>query len=166
MNANQLFATAVSSAEAIRKATVFVTLDQSRPSSTTYTLVGESAAVQCKINSLLREFPPKAFGTCVSTTETGAIVTRTKVRASTRESGDFDSHVQGIPCQVVIDSCTVVKGSHSYNAPSDLDYHGYTEIEFHLLDRKGYAAPWLEKKLSEQDRIRIEEEVLSHNSEE
>jgi type 1 fimbria pilin len=80
---------------------------------------------------------------------------------SSRESGDFDSHVKGIPCQVVIDSCTVVKGSHSYNAPSDLDYHGYTEIEFHLLDRKGYAASWLEKKLSEQDRIRIEEEILN-----
>ena len=80
-----------------------------------------------------------------------------------RERGDFDSDVQGIPCQVVIDSCVVVKGSHSYNAPSDLDYHGYSEVEFHLLDRKGYPAAWLERKLRVEDTDRIEGEVLSHN---
>ena len=84
---------------------------------------------------------------------------------SSREFGDFDSHVKGIPCQVVIDSCTVVKGSFSRNAPSDLDYHGYSEVEFHLLDRKGYSASWLESKMSDADRDRIEGEVLSHNSE-
>ena len=90
----------------------------------------------------------------------------TPAKKSTRESGDFDSNVQGIPCQVVIDSCTVVKGSFSRNAPSDLDYNGYSEVEFHLLDRKGYAASWLESKMSDADRDRIEGEVLSHNSEE
>ena len=78
-----------------------------------------------------------------------------------RERGDFDSDVQGIPCQVVIDSCMVVKGSHSYNAPSDLDYYGYSEIEFHLLDRKGYPAGWLERKMTDSDRERIEEQVIS-----
>ena len=84
----------------------------------------------------------------------------TPAKKSTRESGDFDSNVQGIPCQVVIDSCTVVKGSFSRNAPSDLDYNGYSEIEFHLLDRKGYAAPWLEKKMIIEDIDRIEREIL------
>lgn len=33
------------------------------------------------------------------------------------------------------------------NAPSDLDYYGYSEIEFEMLDRRGYRAPWLDKKL-------------------
>ena len=85
-------------------------------------------------------------------------------RKVVRERGDFDSNVQGIPCQVVIDRCMVVKGSHSYNAPSDLDYYGYSEIEFHLLDRKGYPAAWLERKLRVEDIDRIEQECLNQGA--
>lgn len=46
-------------------------------------------------------------------------------------------------------------------ADSDLDCYGYTEIEFDLCDRRGRSAPWLERKATEQDRSRIEEEIAT-----
>ena len=36
--------------------------------------------------------------------------------------------------------------------------------EFNVLDRRGYAAPWLERKLTQADTLRIEEELSDfHN---
>ncbi len=77
-----------------------------------------------------------------------------------REACDFETQVMGIPCGVVVDRCDVIKGSRSYNAPSDLDYYGYHIIEFHLIDRKGYKAEWLGKRMSPGDIRRIETEIL------
>lgn len=70
------------------------------------------------------------------------------------------SQIQGIPCLIEVTRCHVVKGSFNYNAPSDLDYYGYSEIEFEILDRKGYKASWLERKATEEDSERIEQEIL------
>ena len=72
----------------------------------------------------------------------------------------IESHIQGIPCLIEVMTCTVVKGSHSYNAASDWDYHGYSEIEFEVLDRKGYKAAWLERKMTPEDKDRIEQQIL------
>lgn len=58
--------------------------------------------------------------------------------------------------------CVVVKpwrGSLSA-CPSSDDYYGYSEVEFDVLDRRGRPAPWLERKLTDADRERIEYEVL------
>lgn len=46
------------------------------------------------------------------------------------------------------------------SADSDWDCYGYAEVEFEVLDRKGYRAPWLEKKMTAEDRQRIEQELL------
>lgn len=46
-------------------------------------------------------------------------------------------------------------------ADSDLDCYGYTEIDFDLCDRGGRPAPWLERKATEQDRSRIEDEIAT-----
>jgi len=73
---------------------------------------------------------------------------------------NLSSTVSGIPCLIQVDRCLVVKGSYSYNAPSDWDYYGYQEIEFTVLDRKGYPAPWLERKMTDDDTDRIESEIL------
>jgi len=35
------------------------------------------------------------------------------------------------------------------------------EVEFKVLDRKGYLAPWLEKKLTTQDIARITREITN-----
>lgn len=80
---------------------------------------------------------------------------------SKRKFGLFETQIQGIPCQIDVTDCTVVKGSYSYNAPSDWDYYGYTEFEFDVYDRKGYPAAWLERKMTDADRARIEEEYMT-----
>lgn len=87
------------------------------------------------------------------------VVPKKKVQ---RRVGDFDTHIQGIPCQVLVTSYDNVKGSYSYNAPSDLDYHGYTDMEYEILDRRGYPAPWLERKMTQKDRDRIEQEIIDN----
>jgi len=74
----------------------------------------------------------------------------------------IETTISGIPCQVEADSILIVppwKGS-AHNCPSDLDYYGYSEIEFTVYDRKGYKAAWLEKKLTSDDIERIELEIL------
>lgn len=80
-----------------------------------------------------------------------------------RIAGMLEASIQGIPCLIEVDTCTVVKGSFSYNAPSDLDYEGYNTIEFTVYDRKGYIANWLEKKMTEDDISNIEEKILAAN---
>ena len=80
----------------------------------------------------------------------------------------IDSIIQGIPCQIKVESCLIVpswRGS-PHNCPSDLDFYGYHEIEFTVYDRKGYRAKWLEKKLTSEDTDRIEEQILEDHDEE
>jgi hypothetical protein len=84
---------------------------------------------------------------------------------SKAEVADFDTTVSGIPCGVIVRDCIIVKGSFSYNAASDLDYHGYTEIDFNLLDRKGYAAGWLERKMTDAERAKIEQQIIDRSEE-
>jgi hypothetical protein len=67
----------------------------------------------------------------------------------------FKSTVAGIPCIVYIDEYIV--GSGSYHAASDIDYHG--SVSFVILDRKGYEAPWLERKMTPKDESRIYAEI-------
>jgi hypothetical protein len=73
--------------------------------------------------------------------------------------------IQGIPALAKVTYYNKVKpwkGCIS-NCPSDMDYYGYTEIEYEVLDRKGYKAAWLEKKMTKQDeeniKIKIQEEM-------
>jgi hypothetical protein len=50
-------------------------------------------------------------------------------------------------------------GSYDYNAASDWDYHGYSESEWEVCDRRGRPAPWLAKKLTDEDEAEIEKEI-------
>ena len=72
---------------------------------------------------------------------------------------EIESRVAGIPCLIGVLSFDSVQGSYSYNAPSDMDYYGYTESEWDVLDRRGRPAAWLESKLTDDDRQRIEQEI-------
>jgi len=72
--------------------------------------------------------------------------------------------VLGIPAQAEITHYRNVKpwrGS-AQSCPSDLDWYGYTEIEFELYDRKGYRAEWLDAKIdgNKEEIQRIEEQIL------
>lgn len=65
----------------------------------------------------------------------------------------LDYKIHGIPCKLAVTECLIVppwKGS-IYTCPSDLDYYGYEEVEYVVLDRKGYRADWLSKKMNEDD---------------
>ena len=76
------------------------------------------------------------------------------------ERADFETTVGGIPCGVVIDYYESVQGNSSADNP--WDYHGYTECEWHLVDRKGYKAEWLASKMTPQDSRRITQEIDEH----
>lgn len=45
---------------------------------------------------------------------------------------------------------------------SDVDYYGFEEIEWEVLDRRGRPAPWLGRKLSAADRAAIERQLSAH----
>ncbi len=75
---------------------------------------------------------------------------------------EIESRIAGIPCLIGVTHFNSVRGSYSYNAPSDMDYYGYTESEWEVLDRRGRPAAWLERKLTDRERSRIDEEVFEH----
>ena len=79
---------------------------------------------------------------------------------SKRKFNLFETKISGIPCQIDITTCTVVKPNRF--ADNDWDYKGYTDFEFEVYDRKGYRAQWLERKLTAADRTRIEKEYLAY----
>lgn len=74
-----------------------------------------------------------------------------------RQTPDFETTIAGIPCGIKVLLYMHHKpwrGSIG-SCPSDLDYYGYTEFEFTVLDRKGYEANWLRNKLTDGDEQRI-----------
>jgi len=75
---------------------------------------------------------------------------------------EIETRVAGIPCIIGVTYFESVRGSFSYHAASDWDYHGYTEAEWEVLDRRGRPAPWLAKKLSDKDESRIEKEISEY----
>ncbi len=80
----------------------------------------------------------------------------------THYEAEIESTVAGIPCIIGVTHYESVEGSYNYNAASDMDYYGYSEAEWEVLDRKGYKAAWLEKKLTKSDIVRIEEEIAAY----
>ena len=72
---------------------------------------------------------------------------------------EIESNVAGIPCLIGVTEFSSVRGSYSHNAPSDMDYYGYTESDWEVLDRRGRPAAWLDRKLTGADRCRIEREI-------
>lgn len=69
-----------------------------------------------------------------------------------------ETRVAGIPCLAKVLTYKVTppwRGS-SHTCPSDVDWHGYTECEYEVCDQRGRPAPWLERKLTDDDRQRIE----------
>lgn len=72
-----------------------------------------------------------------------------------------ETSVAGIPCLAEVTTYNVVppwKGS-VMTAPSDLDYYGYTELEYTICDRKKYPADWLSKKMTSKDEQQVESDI-------
>lgn len=66
----------------------------------------------------------------------------------------MDYRIAGIPCQVEV-SYSFTQKPLGPSCDSDLDCYGYTELEFNVLDRKGYPAPWLRRKMTEEEGSEI-----------
>lgn len=79
---------------------------------------------------------------------------------SKRRNADFESTVAGIPCGIYVGTVDIKQGNYSWNAACPEEYHGYTDIEFTVLDSKGYPAAWLQNKMTADDKARIEGEIL------
>ena len=72
----------------------------------------------------------------------------------------IDVNVQGIPCKAEIVSAYYSEPDYSTWA-SDWDYYGgFDDIEFKIYDRRGRHAPWLERKLTEDDEKRITQQLI------
>ena len=77
-------------------------------------------------------------------------------------TSDLSTHVQGIPCGISVTY-------YSPAMPMRVTGSGFgdaiapepEEVEFKVLDRKGYLSPWLEKKLTTQDIARITREITN-----
>lgn len=76
---------------------------------------------------------------------------------------NLEWRIAGIPCQIKVLQCSVVPGTWHRDAPSDSDYYGYSEIEYEVLDRKGYPAPWLERKLTRVEQQNLENYIVEHD---
>jgi hypothetical protein len=95
-----------------------------------------------------------------------ATTTRNTKMAKASDSFNYlmESNVDGIPCLIGIGYYNKVKGN-PYTWDSDMDYYGYEEMEWEVLDRKGYSAKWLEKKLTDNITNRIETEISEYMKE-
>ena len=71
----------------------------------------------------------------------------------------IDSRVCGIPCKIGVLYFNSVKGRDCWD--SDIDYYGYTECEWQILDQRGKPANWLERKMKPEDHEMVDAEVES-----
>ena len=64
---------------------------------------------------------------------------------------ELETTIHGIPC--IIGDIRIVAAE-----PATREYPGeYEQIDWQVCDRKGYPAPWLERKMDDYDRGRITE---------
>ena len=80
------------------------------------------------------------------------------------ENMEIETRVSGIPCiaKVTHYSRQEPHRGSAQSCDSDWDYTGFTECEFDILDRSGKPAAWLERKVTDDDRQRIEQEITKH----
>jgi hypothetical protein len=71
----------------------------------------------------------------------------------------INTKVSGIPAKIGVTRVYRQAGSCLQNEVSDLDYHGYSEYDYEILDTRGHRAMWLERKLTDAMRIQIEQEI-------
>lgn len=71
----------------------------------------------------------------------------------------LQTKIAGIPCQVKVLQCTTVSPDYS-TRDSDIDYYGYSEIDYEVCDRRGRRADWLARKMTKADEARIEQEIV------
>ena len=71
----------------------------------------------------------------------------------------ISTRIAGIPAKVGVKHIYRQAGSFLQNEVSDLDYHGYLEFDYDVLDTQGKRAFWLERKLTDAMRSEIERQI-------
>lgn len=71
----------------------------------------------------------------------------------------INTRIAGIPAKVGVKHIYRQASSFLQNEVSDLDYHGYLQFEYDLLDMRGKRAYWLERKLTDAMRSDIEQQI-------
>tara|TARA_R110000823_G_C15787683_1_gene485797 strand:+ start:553 stop:795 length:243 start_codon:yes stop_codon:yes gene_type:complete len=69
------------------------------------------------------------------------------------------TRIAGIPAKVGVTHIYRQAGSFLQSEVSDLDYHGYVEFDYDILDMRGKRAVWLERKLTDKIRSEIEQQI-------
>ena len=75
---------------------------------------------------------------------------------------EFESTCCGIPCIVRVTDWEAYVPAQTSGPPESCYPPEGGEGEWEILDRKGRPAPWLERKLTGDDRERIDTEVFNH----
>ena len=82
------------------------------------------------------------------------------------ECPHFETVVCGIPCGVVVDTYSAPRPwrQHTFRGagPGDCDPPEPEGMEWHLIDRTGYRAEWLERKMNANDVADLESEIRSN----
>ena len=72
----------------------------------------------------------------------------------------FETRIDGIPCICNVTHYSPDKPMRVYGSGwGDCDPPEYEHFEYEILDRKGYKAPWLEKKITPYEQDRLLEEL-------
>ncbi len=62
---------------------------------------------------------------------------------------EINYHVQGIPCIIRVTHVERTKPDPGCTS-SDMDFYGYFECEYEVLNMMGHASKWLEKKVTDE----------------
>lgn len=77
----------------------------------------------------------------------------------------FKTRVAGIPCLCeVTHYAEEVPMRITGSGFGDADPPEYEEFEYQIRDRRGRLAPWLERKLTEDDDLRLKREYLDRQA--
>jgi hypothetical protein len=71
----------------------------------------------------------------------------------------IETRIAGIPAKIGVTHVYRQSGSLMPDEVSDLDYYGYMEFDYEILDMRGKRAVWLERKLTDSIRIQIEQQI-------
>jgi len=72
----------------------------------------------------------------------------------------IEARIQGIPCQVQLDYYEPVTPAYRRGHPDNWEPESGGELRWSVLDRRGYPAPWLVRKLTDKDADHIEHALL------
>jgi hypothetical protein len=71
----------------------------------------------------------------------------------------IETRIAGIPAKIGVTHVYRQSGSLMPDEVSDLDYYGYMEFDYEILDMRGKRAVWLERKLTDSIRTQIEQQI-------